>query len=98
MTSRFVFRRGVRGEIVAARDWYDKQRDGLGDEFVECVEVALDQIERMPTAAPLVLQDIRVKLVDRFPYVIYYRIKTDFVRVLAVVHTRRDPEVWRNRQ
>ena len=41
MTLRLVFRRGVKGEIANAYSWYEQQRTGLGDEFVECVEDTL---------------------------------------------------------
>jgi plasmid stabilization system protein ParE len=98
MKRRVVFRRGVRSEIVAARNWYERQREGLGDEFIECIEAALDWIGRMPSAAPLIFEDIRGKLVERFPYAIYFRVKPKMIRVLAVVHTSRDPAVWKTRK
>ena len=94
MTARLVFRRSARSEIVEARDWYNEQRKGLGTEFADGITSAVEKIAVMPTAAPVVLKDIRVRLVDRFPYAIYYRIKSKYVRILAVVHTSRDPAVW----
>ncbi len=43
------------------------------------------------------LEDLRVALVDRFPYVIVYRIDDDQITVVAVYHTRRDPRGWQGR-
>ncbi len=32
-------------ETIAAADWYDKEREGLGKEFANAVEIAIDLIE-----------------------------------------------------
>jgi len=32
-------------EAIAAADWYDKEREGLGKEFAVAVEIAIDLIE-----------------------------------------------------
>jgi len=32
-------------EAIAAANWYDKERDGLGAEFANAVEIAIDLIE-----------------------------------------------------
>jgi toxin ParE1/3/4 len=29
-------------ETIAAADWYDKEREGLGTEFANAVEIAID--------------------------------------------------------
>ncbi len=39
----------------------------------------------------------RCRLLERFPYVVYYRFVRDTVRVLAVLHACRDPQTWVSR-
>ena len=38
----------------------------------------------------------RVKL-RRFPYLIYYRLSSDLIEVIAVFHGSRDPKLWQER-
>ena len=83
--------------MEAAKDWYDAQRVGLGDEFLECVEEVFDRLRQVPGAHAAVHGDVRRALVRRFPYVVYYRIDDDLVTVLAIMHSHRDPAAWQGR-
>jgi toxin ParE1/3/4 len=33
-----------------------------------------------------------------FPYSLFYKIKPDHIRVLAVLHFSRDPDIWKGRK
>ena len=68
-----IIRPEAEADLVAARAWYEKQREGLGAEFILCVEEALQRIGRMPEMYAVVHRDIRRVLTRRFPYAIYYR-------------------------
>ena len=69
-----VFCPEVRKEIDEAYSWYEGQELGLGDDFLEQVDEALDRICQMPESYPAVYRDVRRALIRRFPYIIYYRI------------------------
>lgn len=97
MKLRLVFRRGVKGEIAEAYSWHEKQSPGLGDRFTESLEETLEAITARPTLTATLIRDIRFRLLRRFPYAVYYRVVRDAVRVLAVIHTRRDPQSWMSR-
>ncbi|MEX0718898.1 MAG: type II toxin-antitoxin system RelE/ParE family toxin [Planctomycetaceae bacterium] len=84
-------------DLSDAWDWYDAQRDGLGDEFLECVEEALDGLRTMPQMYGKVFQELRRAHVRRFPYGVFYRIDDQQVTVVAVYHARRDPGAWQQR-
>jgi toxin ParE1/3/4 len=84
-------------DLADAKAWYERQRAGLGAEFVLCVEEALDRISRLPEAAAEVYPGVRRVLVRRFPYGVFYRIDPDQIAVLAVYHNRRDPRGWQAR-
>jgi plasmid stabilization system protein ParE len=84
-------------DLADAKAWYDGQRDGLGDEFLECVGEALDRIRAVPEAHAKVFQELRRRLVRRFPYAVFYRIDDDQVTVVAIYHCRRDPRGWQGR-
>lgn len=47
-----------------------KQRPGLGREFIECLEVVFDRIRATPELHGIVYRQVRQALVKRFPYVV----------------------------
>jgi len=42
--------------------------------------------------------DIRRKLIRRFPYGVLYSVKTDAVLIIAIMHCSRRPGYWKDRQ
>ena len=87
----------AEADIAEAKTWYAEKREGLGEEFVLCVEAALNQIRRAPAAGSEVFPGVRRVVVRRFPYGIFYRADEDQIAVLAVYHTKRDPRGWQKR-
>ena len=75
---------------------------GLGIEFFDAVDAALDQIARLPKAGALVRRvavDLQVRRapVSRFPYHVVYLETPTTIRVLAIAHDRRRPGYWTSR-
>ena len=97
MRFRPSFRRAARLEYDEAASWYEGQRSGLGAEFVAEIERALQQACEMPQRFPQMLADVRCVRVRRFPYSIFFRIRSDRLIVLSVFHARRAPGIWRER-
>lgn len=87
----------AEADVAEARSWYEEKREGLGEEFILCVEAGLAHIRRAPLGATEVVPGVRRVVVRRFPYGIFYRVDTDQIAVLAVYHSRRDPRVWQER-
>lgn len=86
----------ARSDFDRAADWYEDQA-GLGLRFTAHVRQALDRIGLMPEAPRTLYRDVRRAKVQRYSYYIYYRVQSDRVEVLAVLHGRRDPSVWKGR-
>jgi plasmid stabilization system protein ParE len=84
-------------ELNEAWNWYEERREGLGDELLGCVEGALAAIQRSPRAYRRVEGRIRQAVVRRFPYVVLFVDYPEYVEVLAVFHTSRDPKQWQGR-
>ncbi len=95
MTVRF--RSEAASDVVLAREWYDAQRPGLGDEFVQGLEHVIELISDLPEAFPEIAVGLRRALLGRFPYAVYYRLDADLIDVIACLHTRRSPSRWRSR-
>jgi plasmid stabilization system protein ParE len=97
MSRALRLRNIARHEFDEAADWYEKQRPGLGLEFVEEVDRVLDDLREFPEAHAVVHKDLREALVHRFPYAVYYRVEPEQVVVVAIIHTARNPATWQRR-
>lgn len=97
MTLRVAFRRAAKAEFIDAAAWYETQRSGLGDEFVNEVEKSIAKAAESPLLFPVVSGDVRRVVVRRFPYCIYFRTRQETLVILAVFHGRRDPQIWQRR-
>jgi plasmid stabilization system protein ParE len=53
----------------------------------------IDRIGRAPEAAPRVAQrsEVRVATVVRYPFRIFYRVRSDTIDILHIRHTSREP-------
>lgn len=97
MTFRIVLRPAAKAEFEDAMIWYERQRRGLGEEFVIEIDEALAKVAESPMRYPVLFGDIRKTSARRFPYAIYFRLRGTTVVVLAIFHGRRDPRVWQSR-
>jgi plasmid stabilization system protein ParE len=84
-------------ELAEARQWYAHQRADLDIEFMESINDALSRIVRNPRLYTIVYRTLRRAVVRRFPFAIFYEVTSDEIQVIAVFHSRRDPEIWKSR-
>lgn len=86
-------------DLNSAVDYYNKQRENLGDELRSCVYEAIDRIRQNPEHCIVIEAHIRRCLVRRFPYSVLFRLpdpKT--VRILAIRHQSRHPNFGLDRR
>jgi plasmid stabilization system protein ParE len=88
----------AEAEIQEAAQWYEGRAQGLGAAFLEIVEQALSAVEESPLRFPVVHGDTRRALLKRFPYGVFFRLRTDRIKVVAVMHLSRNPERWQKRR
>lgn len=86
-------------ELSDAALWYENERVGLGTDLLAEAARAVKQIAANPTTWSFVPRSRTVRrfLMARFPYVVYFDVHDDHVRVFAFGHTSRKPGYWRNR-
>ena len=94
---RPILRPAAAADIEEAFLWYERQRAGLGDEFLAAVQSAFDEIVAHPTRYPVIHRNTRRVLVHRFPYQLFYRVYDEAVVVVTCMHGRRDPIRWKSR-
>jgi hypothetical protein len=93
----FSFHPEAEEEFRAAIDYYEDREGGLGYDFSAEVFTTIQNIVNYPAAWPVVEEDVRRSLVNRFPYCILYSVEQFGVFMLAVMHLRRHPDYWKER-
>ena len=93
-----ILRPAAAADVEEAFSWYERQRPGLGEEFLEKVNEALREIAAYPLRQAVVFRDTRRFLLKRFPYALFYRIYPNLVVVVGCMHGRRNPLRWRQRR
>lgn len=96
--SRVLFRPAAAGELDEAHRWYELERAGLGDEFLQAAQGLIARLAENPLAFPVVHRDRRRAVFRRFPYSLIYRVIGGDVFVLACFHGKRNPRAWRSRR
>jgi plasmid stabilization system protein ParE len=96
--SRVLFRPAAAAELDEAYSWYQSQRGGLGDEFLQAAQTIVDRLAENALSFPVVHRDRRRAVFPRFPYSLIYRVIGGDVFVLACFHGKRNPRVWRSRR
>lgn len=84
-------------ELAEAVEYYNHQRAGLGDEFLVELLVAIERIQRYPSAWPRLGERVRRYRMRRYPYGIIYQQRDDSILIVAVAHLHRRPGYWANR-
>jgi plasmid stabilization system protein ParE len=94
---RATFHEDADAEMIEAAQFYEARSPGLGFSFLDAVEMAILEIYENPKAYSPLGDNVRRKLVNRFPYGIIFAVEHDRIRVLAVAHLKRRPGYWRYR-
>ena len=89
--------REAEEELRLAAQFYEEAQPGLGQALIVEVRRAKDLIAAHPLAARTERGEIRVRSIARFPYRIYYRVRTEEIVVIAIGHRRRRPGFWNAR-
>ena len=94
MTLELLVRGRAKADIRRAAKWYEKQREGLGRQFIAEVDTALERIEANPQQYQVLHRGIRHGIIRHFPYGVFYRLRGNTISVFAVVHLHREDVHW----
>lgn len=78
-------------------DYYLEDSLRTADVFFKKINQGFNDIQKSPFAFPVAIQDIRKYVVTKFPFVIYYQVEDRIIKVVAIFHTSRKPEIWNER-
>ena len=88
---RLVYRPEAAVDVRAAFDWYERQREGLGEQFLGELANAESAARANPLSFRVLRRDARRVMLRRFPYQLIYRVVEDVIVVVACFHGRRSP-------
>ncbi|MDH5356741.1 MAG: type II toxin-antitoxin system RelE/ParE family toxin [Gammaproteobacteria bacterium] len=80
----------ARIDLEKAFVWYERQRRGLGFEFLDCVENAVKIISETPELYRVHYSVFRGCLIRRFPFSVFYTVEDSEVIIHSVFDTRQD--------
>ena len=90
---RFLAREDIQ-EIV---DYYDSKSSHITDRFLENLYAEFEIIRKNPELFQKKYRKTRVRYIKGFHFGIHYILREETVEVLAVLHTGRNPQIWKSR-
>jgi hypothetical protein len=83
-------------EILEAYDWYELQREGLGLELLNELEIFYKSLHQNPHNYSYYDKPVREGKIARFPYTVVYEVFEKTIVVYSVFMTSRDPSAKRS--
>ena len=97
MHKQVIVRPEAESDIKDAYQWYESQRKGLGEDFLLCIEEAVNRAARNPAIYLKIHKSIQRVLIHRFPFGVFFIERELSISVVAVLHARRNPNAWKVR-
>ncbi len=96
---KVIIERAASFEMVAAAQYYDEEQPGLGSDFLDKVDAAVDEIAATPLRFGFYRgsKTIRSTRLGRFPYRLLFAVGSSRVSIVAVAHLHRHPDYWKHR-
>lgn len=84
-------------DISEITEWYTKEVPDLGFRFQKQVKHQISSLKTKAKSYGIKYHDVRCMLIKNFPYLVQYVIEdqTTTVKVFAVIHTSRNPLIWK---
>ena len=96
MSLRLIVRPEAEADIIQAAVWYEGRERGMGLEVTAELRAAIKRALESPLAYMLMRKQPHVRRVlsRRFPYRIFYIVRSDALVVFAILHAARDEWYW----
>jgi plasmid stabilization system protein ParE len=75
--------------------WYAGRSPVAGADFQALLTEAIEDLAETALAWPEKQPGVRARVLDRYPYTLFYRVAADEVLIVAVAHQKRGPGYWR---
>lgn len=99
MSRRLIVRPEAETDISDSATWYDNREPGLGLEFISELRSAIARAIKDPESFTCVRLNpvVRRVLTRRFPYRVFFIVRSEAIVVFAVLHAARHDRLWKRR-
>ena len=91
------FRPLANDDIQGIFDYYHAINPKLADAFISDLGDSIRHIQNRPKSCQKRTENIRSTFLDRFKYGVYFKIYKMEIAIIAVLHTSRNPQIWKKR-
>lgn len=78
-------------EIIEAYDWYELQREQLGLEFLNELEIFFERLLNNPKTYSYYEKPVREGKINRFPYTVVYEVFDTTIVIYSVFMAKQNP-------
>jgi plasmid stabilization system protein ParE len=94
MSRKIIVSSSALRDIQQGIDYYKLQANGLGKRFEKVIHSTFTRIQHFPFAASFAYEQVRYKVIEKFPYIILYTFDDKHIYVIRVFNTYRSPEKY----
>lgn len=87
----------AESDLEFSYSFYYEENPKVADIFFIRINKSFESIKSDPYSYPIVYKNVRKFIVKKFPFVVYYQIVESAIKVIAIFHTSRNPEIWNDR-
>ena len=98
MSFRLDVRDLASTEFIEGYFWYESSAKGLGEEFHDEVQEHFTFLRERPYGLAKWRDIYKKSNLNRFPYIIVFRVVKNTVAIFSVFHDKRDPKGWGQRR
>lgn len=91
------FRPLANSDLVEIIEFYDTLSNNLSENFIAELDICVQVLSKNPQAFQKRIEDARIVYLKSFSYGVFYKIYNKEVRIIAILHTSRDPKIWKKR-
>jgi plasmid stabilization system protein ParE len=95
MGNKTIFSSTAAKDIESSYHWYENRRKGLGDQFINLIDLTIQLMLSNPEGFPNKYKQYREATLKKFPYQIIYEYlkESQTIYVFRVFHTKRHPKI-----
>ncbi len=98
MTYPLIVRPRAETDALDAFHWYENEHPGLGRQFLDSLEEGLVRVSGNPLGYAEIAGGVRRKLLNKFPYGVFYIFENDEAVVIAIMRQEQRPDLWKSRR
>lgn len=85
-------------DLHEAVNWYVLENEELAETFLFEFKDAVRAVSRSPLGFQKRYKSVRAFAMKKFPYNVYYLLDKGTMDILAVIHQKRNPKLWKKRR